>query len=223
MATLYHYPLCPFSRKVRLLLRERNIDPDLIVEAYWQRRKEFLKTNPSGEVPVLIMKEEKICGHYAITEYLEENHESLLPKDNIARNEIRRIVDWFDNKFHYEVGKIILDERVQKRFLKVSKGGGLPRLERIRIAIHNLNYHMDYINTLIAERFWLTDDQISLADLTASAHISCLDYLGDIPWKKYPAVKDWYTRIKCRPSFRSLLMDQVMSIPPRGKYATLDF
>ena len=119
MATLYHYPLCPFSRKIRLLLRERNVDPDLITEAFWQKRREFIRTNPSGDVPVLIIEKVKICGHYAITEFLEEKFETTFPEDIDEKNECRRIMDWFDNKFHSEVLKIILMKKLKdKLFLK---------------------------------------------------------------------------------------------------------
>ena len=146
MATLYHYPLCPFSRKIRLLLRERNIDPDLITEAFfWQKRKEFIKTNPSGDVPVLIIEKRKICGHYAITEILEEKHGSTFPDDIDEKNESRRIMDWFDKKFYTEALNIILHEKIERQFLNIEQGGGLPRLDRIKIGIHNLNYHLKYI------------------------------------------------------------------------------
>ena len=80
MATLYHYPLCPFSRKIRLLLRERNIDPEIITEAFWQKRKEFIRTNPSGDVPVLIIEKTKICGHYAIKNFWKKNLKPLFLK-----------------------------------------------------------------------------------------------------------------------------------------------
>ncbi|MDC0247376.1 glutathione S-transferase family protein [OCS116 cluster bacterium] len=223
MATLYHYPLCPFSRKIRLLLRERNIDPDLITEAFWQKRREFIRTNPSGDVPVLIIEKIKICGHYAITEFLEEKFETTFPEDIDEKNECRRIMDWFDNKFYSEVLKIILQEKVERQFLNIEQGGGLPRLDRIKVGVHNLNYHLKYIETLLNDRFCLVSEKVNNADFTAAAHISCLDYLGDIPWKRYPRLKEWYAKIKSRPSFRSLLTDQIMSIPPRGKYVSLDF
>jgi len=223
MTTLYHYPLCPFSRKVRLLLRERSIDPDLITETFWGKRKEFLKMNPSGDVPVLIIKKRKICGHYAITEFLEEELGRILPEDIDEKNECRRIIDWFDSKFHNEVLNIILHEKVERQFISVDQGGGLPRLNRIKIGIHNLNFHLKYLEKILSNRFCLVSDKPNTADFTAVAHISCLDYLGDIPWKRYPRVKEWYGKIKSRPSFRSLLTDQIMSIPPRGKYVSLDF
>ena len=111
----------------------------------------------------------------------------------------------------------------ERQFLNIEQGGGLPRLDRIKIGIHNLNYHLKYIESLLNDRFCLVAENINNADLTAAAHLSCLDYLGDIPWKRYPRVKEWYAKIKSRPSFRSLLTDQIMSIPPRGKYVTLDF
>ena len=126
MLTLYHYPLCPFSRKIRLFLGEQKIGVDLIIERFWENRKEFIKLNPSGEVPVMLAENTKFCGHYAISEYIENKFEETIPKDILNRAENRRLIDWFDNKFHKEVSKIIIDERVEKRFRSIEKGGGLP-------------------------------------------------------------------------------------------------
>ena len=116
MTTLYHYPLCPFSRKVRLLLGEQKIGVDLIVERYWENRKEFVQLNPSGEVPVMLFDDITFCGHYAITERLENKYSAILPEDIEQKAENRRLIDWFDNKFYKEVSKVIINERVEKRF-----------------------------------------------------------------------------------------------------------
>ena len=86
-----------------------------------------------------------------------------------------------------------------------------------------LNNHLKYFEFLLERRFWLVNSKIELADLTAAAHISCIDYLGDMPWEKFPEIKHWYSRIKSRPSFRSILTDKIIGIPPRGNYALLDF
>ena len=211
MTTLYHYPLCPFSRKVRLILGEQKIGLDLIVERYWENRKEFIKLNPSGEVPVLLFDDVTFCGHYSITEYVEYKYEDVLPNDIRIKAENRRLIDWFDNKFYKEVSRIIINERVEKRFRTVEKGGGLPDTDLIRLAINSMNNHLKYMEYLLERR------------LTAASHISCLDYLGDIPWEKFPEIKLWYSRIKSRPSFRSILTDKIVGIPPRGNYALLDF
>ena len=144
-------------------------------------------------------------------------------RDSSSRAENRRLIDWFDNKFHKEVSKIIINERVEKRFRSLEKGGGLPNTDNIRLAKNNLNNHLKYFEFLLERRFWLVNSKIELADLTAAAHISCIDYLGDMPWEKFPEIKHWYSRIKSRPSFRSILTDKIIGIPPRGNYALLDF
>jgi glutathione S-transferase len=195
----------------------------LIIERFWENRKEFIKLNPSGEVPVMLSDDNKFCGHYAISEYIENKFEDTLPKDLANKAENRRLIDWFDNKFHKEVSKIIINERVEKRFRSLEKGGGLPNTDNIRLAKNNLNNHLKYIEYLLERRFWLVNNKIELADLTAAAHISCIDYLGDMPWEKFPEIKHWYSRIKSRPSFRSILADKIIGIPPRGNYALLDF
>ena len=223
MTTLYHYPLCPFSRKIRHFLGEQKVGADLIIERFWENRKEFIKLNPSGEVPVMLADDNKFCGHYAISEYIENKFEDALPKDLANKSENRRLIDWFDNKFHKEVSKIIINERVEKRFRSLEKGGGLPNTDNIRLAKNNLSNHLKYIEYLLERRFWLVNNKIELADLTAAAHISCVDYLGDMPWEKFPEIKHWYSRIKSRPSFRSILADKIIGIPPRGNYALLDF
>ena len=70
---------------------------------------------------------------------------------------------------------------------------------------------------------WLAGDDFSLADIAAAAHISCVDYLGDVPWSDYPGAHDWYARVKSRPSFRPLLADHIPGLPPPKHYADLDF
>ncbi|GIS05387.1 MAG: hypothetical protein CM15mP109_01430 [Candidatus Dadabacteria bacterium] len=103
----------------------------------------------------------------------------------------------------------------RKRFRSLEKGGGLPNTDNIRLAKNNLNNHLKYFEFLLERRFWLVNSKIELADLTAAAHISCIDYLGDMPWEKFPEIKHWYSRIKSRPSFRSILTDKIIGIPPR--------
>ena len=42
MRTLYHLALSPFSRKVRVALREKGLEFQLRIEKVWERRAEFL-------------------------------------------------------------------------------------------------------------------------------------------------------------------------------------
>ena len=225
MATLFHQPLCPFSRKIRLMLLEKKFAVEYVEERPWERRLDFLMLNPSGEVPVLVGEAGTIAGHYAIMEWLEEKSEAtpLLPNGGLARAETRRLVAWFDDKFDSEVGKLVSYEKIDRRFIGAEDGGGAPDMERVRVGLHNLNLHLDYITHLLARQDWLAGAQMSVADLTAAAHLSCLDYTGDVLWKNWSLARDWYAKLKSRPSFRPLLADNVAGIRPPPYYTDLDF
>jgi glutathione S-transferase len=222
MRILYHLPLSPFCRKVRLALSEKRIPVDLRVERVWERREEFLGMNPAGTVPVL-QEANGLCitDSYAICEYLDEAYPDapLLGRTLAERVEVRRLVAWFDNKFYAEVTRNLLYEKQQKRIL----GRGNPDAAAIRAGYANLKPHLEYIGWLAETRAWLAGSSMSLADLAAAAQLSSLDYIGDIDWSTNDAAKDWYARIKSRPAFRGLLADRVSGLEPPAHYADLDF
>ncbi|NQV46358.1 MAG: glutathione S-transferase family protein [Rhodospirillaceae bacterium] len=222
MQTLYHLWLSPFCRKVRVVLQEKKIDFDLRTENVWERRKEFLALNPVGEVPVLVEPGgAALSGSTVICEFLDEVHVDppLLGRHPLERAEVRRLVDWFDRKFNSEVTENLVGEKVMKRFL----GLGAPDSKAIRAGHVNIHMHLEYISYLIERRKWLSGNEMTLADIAAAAHISTVDYLGDVPWEGHPTARDWYARIKSRPSFRSVLADNIPGAPPAKHYANLDF
>ena len=147
----------------------------------------------------------------------------LLPRGVVERVEVRRLLDWFLVKFHDEVSDYLATEKIYKRFMPLELGGGAPDMTAIRAARANVRYHLDYIGYLIAARNWLAGDQLTYADLAAAAHLSVVDYLGDVPWEENETAKLWYARIKSRPSFRTLLADRVPGMAPSVHYENLDF
>ena len=222
MPSLLHLPLDPFSRKIRIVLGEKKITASLAVEPIWERRHEFLSINPAGTVPVFIEDDgTTISTSQAIAEYLEETSKepALIFGTALQRAEIRRLCNWFDVKFNTEVTEYLLGEKIMKRFL----GLGEPSSETIRAGYANIDTHLGYIEYLAEQRSWLAGEQFSLADITAASHISCIDYLGDIAWEDYQQAKQWYARIKSRPSFRPLLQDLIPGTQPPAHYKNLDF
>ncbi len=222
MRVLYHMILSPVSRKVRLVLAEKNLDFTMKAEKVWERRPEFLALNPAGEVPVLIEPDGTVlAGTDAIVEYLDEVYREkiLIGINPIDRAEVRRLSAWFDQKMNVEVTENLLGEKLLKRHV----GQSTPNSQAIRAGHANLPYHLDYIGYLVERRRWLAGDNFSLADITAAAQLSSLDYLGDVPWDAHEAAKEWYARIKSRPSFRPLLADHIPGAPPPKHYADLDF
>lgn len=219
---LYHLWLSPESRKVRLALSEKGLDFEMRVEKIWERRTDFLALNPAGDVPVLIEPDGLVIADSgAIIEFLEETRPDppLLSGGPAARAEIRRLCAWFDHKFRIEVTSNLVGEKIDKRFL----GLGQPSSDAIRAGLANIHYHLDYIGYLAERRNWLAGPEFSVADMAAAAHLSCVDYIGDVPWDDHPEARDWYTRIKSRRSFRSLLSDHIPGAPPPKHYADLDF
>jgi|SRR5690554_1451796 len=222
MRMLYHYPLDPGSRKIRLQLAQKGLEAELKTELVWERREAFLRLNPAGDVPVLLEQDGTIVpGDDVIAEYLEEVYPDppLLGEDLEARIEIRRLVNWFDRKFAREVSRPLIEEKVVKRFSRAGYADSLA----IRAANHNIHHHLAYVTWLAERRNWLAGEQLSLADFAAAAHLSCVDYLGHVPWDDHPVARDWYARIKSRPIMRSLLADSVPGMPPASHYADLDF
>ena len=221
MSLLYHLPFSANCRLVRIALAENKVSFRLVVEAIWERRDSFLALNPEGQVPVFINEQNlKICGASVIIEWLDENMDnSLIGSEIDIRCESRRIMNWFLNKFSNEIDNTLVYEKIMKGFI----GKGNPDANILRVGRKNLKIHMEYIDWLSKNRDWLAGNEFTIADISAAANISIIDYLGEINWKEYSSAKDWYARIKSRPSFRKILEDKIPGLLPPKYYNDLDF
>jgi glutathione S-transferase len=226
MWRLYHFTLCPFSRKVRFALAVKGVTHELVQERPWEKRPEFTAMNPAGQTPVLRRSDQGgddliLCDSVAITEHFEESLERtpLLGATPEARAETRRLVAWFDQKYYAEVGAPLLAERMYKR--AVLKG--VPDGGAIRQAGRMADMHLDYIDFLLERRAWISGGQFGLADIAAAAHLSVADYLGGLDWDGHEPAKTWYSAIKSRPTFRPLLAERLEGLPPPPHYDKLDF
>jgi len=228
MTKLYHYPLDPFCRRIRISVAEFGGELDLIEERPWDGRIDFLRMNPTGLVPVMVTDDETvIAGIEAVEGYLEDTRDEKTPSQlgvtAIQRAETRRLVAWFDGKFHHDISAPLLIEKMVRRFVPPEKGGGAPNMNVVRAALDKIRPQLEYIGSLTQERNWLAGDEISVADFAAASHLSVLDYLGDVPWSSNEDAKTWYQRIKSRPSFRTILTDKIQGMPASRIYADLDF
>lgn len=226
MNILYYHSVCPKSRFVRMLLTEFNIKFELKIEDYWLERENFLKINPSGELPVLVIKDEAgknhiLTGMYAITEYIFASNldNFLLEKSPLIAAETRKIIDWCNTKLYLEVTQPLIKEKIICFYKKENS----PDSQVIRNAKYNLAYHLEYLTYLLTQQDWVSGSKISAADLIFAANISILDYLGDITWQNYQVVKSWYMLVKSRPSFRLILQDKITGFSPSKFYESLDF
>lgn len=201
---------------------EKQLPFDMRIENSYTPYRADASLNPSAILPILVEDDgTTIRGSYPIVEYLEDCYpeHSLLGEKMEKRNEVRRLVDWFDSRFHVEVTAKLLYEKVFRRYEQT----GAPDTRALREGKQNIGKYLDYISTLTQEHKWLAGETLSLADITAAAHISALDYLGDIPWKDFPECKHWYSLMKSRPVFQIILQDRVAGISPPPYYQNPDF
>ncbi len=222
MRVLYHLPLSPYARKVRMVLAEKRLPFELRVEKVWHRRPEYLELNPACTVPTLIEDSGLVVPDSGvICEYLEEAYPDtgLLGRSPAERVEARRLVVWFDQKFAGEVTRNLLWEKTMKQAL----GQGAPEASALRAGYANLKHHLAYIGWLAENRKFLAGANLTLADFAAAAMLSALDFIGDVDWAASAPAKEWYARIKSRPSFRAILADRVNGMAPPPHYADLDF
>ncbi len=218
---LYHAPLSPFCRKVRLTLAEKRIEVELVEERYWERDPDFLRRSVAGKVPVLKTDDGFMTESAAICEWIEELHPTppLMPSDPARRYEVRRLVHLFDDAFYDEVTTKLLGERVNKKLT----GRGYPDSAAVKSGARAIKTYLDMMEGLLDARRWLAGDAMTLADFAAAAHLSALDYISDVDWDRAANVRDWYAKIKSRPAFRGLLADAVPGFPPPPHYSDLDF
>jgi glutathione S-transferase len=224
MRRLHNFQLSPSCRKVRLVLGEKKLAFESINERPWEPRADLVALDPSGQLPVLIEEDGlALADGQAIVEYLEETQPTppLMPKHPADRAEVRRLAAWFDRVFFDEVSNVVVREKSLKRY-RPQGASQEPNLPALRAALEALRVHLEFVGTLAEQRDFLAG-AMSIADFTAAAHLSCVDYFGDVPWDDYPRAAEWYARLKSRPCFRPLLADVLPGFPPAPEYANLDF
>jgi glutathione S-transferase len=224
MRRLYHWIFDPHARLVRLVLAEKGLDAALILSPPWAPHSDVpgLAVGASGVAFIHRASEARYVavGGQAICEYLEEAGEGtrLLPRLQEDRAEARRIWRLVDDGLA-EACKSLLAERVAI----ARDRSHTPHSSLLRQGAHALRGQLTLFNHLAELRPFLAGRTLTLSDFALAAHLSCFDYFNDVPWTLAPDLRDWYSRMKSRPSFRTLLSDKIDGTRPAAHYADLDF
>lgn len=224
MRRLYHWTFDPQARLVRLVLAEKGLEVTLMPSPPWTPHVDVsgLGVGASGVAFTHRANEARYVaiGAQAICEYLEEAGEgvNLLPRLQEDRAETRRIWRLADDNLR-EACDSLLAERIAIARSRTHA----PDSALLRKGAHALRARLTLFNHLAGLRPFMAGRTLTLADLALAAHLSCFDYFNDVPWNLAPDLRDWYARMKSRPSFRSLLTDKIDGTRPAVHYADLDF
>ena len=214
MRRLIHLMLSPSCRLARLMVGEKRVTCD-----------PALTDDPKQTMPVFIdMDGTRAEGVWSILDHLEHQYPDrpLAPEDDTARRACLRWVDWAMGPFHEQVTQRIVYEKAAPRYT----GAGFsraPDMNVIRAGRENLKTALVEIGHAAETMGNLACRDTTLGDLAVAAHLSVLDYFGEVPWSDFAGAAEWYVRMKSRPSFRSILSDRVPGQPPVSHYAELDF
>jgi glutathione S-transferase len=213
MRRLIQLLLSPPSRFARLLVAEKRLTCDPVSPE-----------DVAAHLPVFIDLDGTRCeGLWAIVDHLEGNYPDypLVPEDPLARADSFRLLDWAMGPFHDSVTRRIVYEKASQRFTGAAARRA-PDMEVVRAGREALKAALLMIGDTAERHGYLAARECTLGDLAVAAHISALDYFGEIPWAEFPLAAEWYVKMKSRPSFRSLLADRVPGQPPVSHYAELD-
>jgi len=213
MRRLIQLLLSPPSRFARLVIAEKRLTCDPVSPE-----------DIAAHLPVFIDLDGTRCeGLWAIVDHLEGNYPDcpLVPEDPAARGDTFRLLDWAMGPFHDSVTRRIVYEKASQRFTGAAARRA-PDMDVVRAGREALKAALLTIGDIAERHGYLASRECTLGDLAVAAHISALDYFGEIPWAEFPLAAEWYVKMKSRPSFRSLLADRVPGQPPVSHYAELD-
>jgi len=214
MRKLIHLTLSPASRLARLMVGEKRLACDPV-----------LSEDSQLHLPVFTdLDGTTVTGLWALVDHLEGTYSDhpLMPEETTARSLALRWLDWAFGPFQDQITRRIVFEKAAPRFTGAAQRSA-PDMNVIRQGREALKVALKKVGDAADANGNLATRECTIADLAAVAHLSALDYFGEVPWSEFPQTAEWYIRIKSRPAFRTLLNDKVPGQPPTASYAELDF
>jgi glutathione S-transferase len=192
---LYNTQRCPYARRTRIVLHEKQIDFDVHEVDLSNKSEEFLNVSPYGKVPVVFVNGISLYESNVVNEYLDEVYETprLLPENPEQRALARSWMAFADDYFFPFIFRIRMgaqrgfsEEQVHEAKEKLQ--GALSRLER----------------QLEGKEYLIGD--YTLADIAHAGNFHRLRELaerGDVPLQNYPNVVAWMQRVESRESYKA--------------------
>ncbi|HYO93150.1 MAG TPA: glutathione S-transferase family protein [Polyangiaceae bacterium] len=165
-----------------------------------QRKPEFLKLNPNGKVPTLVVDGTPMFEALAILIWLGERYgvqRRLWPEIQSERH--CQALAW--SVWAY----VSYGSALSRRFLATGERfGGDPKSAQAVFTHDDLESLQATLDGELGKRAYLLGDAFTLVDLIVAAVVGFGAFSG-VPVSHRPHAQDWLTRCQGRPSFRSVM------------------
>jgi glutathione S-transferase len=188
----------PYVRKVRVVMSEKKLDCELLLEDVWASDA-ILKSNPLGKVPCLLMEGgEPVFDSRVIVEYLDTLSPvgKLIPASGRERIEVRTWEALADG---------LLDASILARLEQTWVGRADSERSQAWIDRHVGKVHaaLKSMSQGLGDKPWCTGTHYTLADVAVGCALGYLDFrFPQIAWRdSHPNLGRLYDKLAARPSF----------------------
>jgi glutathione S-transferase len=193
----------PYVRKARLVLLEKNIPHQFLVDAPREPGSQVARVNPLGRIPALILDDETcVFDSPVIAEYADSLNDTpvLIPRaDALARMRVKRWEALADG---------IMDSAVLVRTERI-RPAGKQEADNIVRPNDAITRALAFVSDQLGQMEWCEGSSISLADLALASALIYLDLRqAERDWRgAHPNLAAWFARISERPTVRASLAE----------------
>ena len=192
-------PASPYARKVRVVMAEKKLDYQYVIEDVWAPDSAITESNPLGKVPCLIMEAgEAVFDSRVIVEYLDTLSPvgKLIPAQGRERAEVKTWESLADG---------LMDAALLARMEVMFKGRteaqrSQPWIDR---QLGKINAVLKAMSTGLADKPFCSGVHFSLSDVAVGCALGYLAYrFPQIAWRDtYPNLVKLQDKLAQRPSF----------------------
>lgn len=190
----------PYTRKVRIVLAEKKIEYDFVVESPWTPGNKVADYNPLGKIPVLVLDDDTaLFDSRVIVEYIDNvtPNNKLFPAPNRERIEVKRWEALADGLCDAAVAALLEGKRPAN---EQSANWIERQLAKVKRALAFMSEELD-------DKSFCMGTHISMADLALGTALGYLNFrFPEIAWQAdHPNLSKLYDKLMQRPAFADTL------------------
>lgn len=186
----------PFARKVRIVLAEKKIEYDFVIDSPWLADSKVPNLNPLGKIPVLVLDDETpLFDSRVIVEYIDNvtPNNKLFPAPNRERTEVKRWEALADG----------ISDAAATIFLETKRSPELQSSDWIARQHDKITRGLEFMAEELGEKPFCVGTHFSMADIGTGTALGYLSFrFAEINWQEsHPNLGKLYAKLMLRPSF----------------------